>query len=384
MKILSKDVKFLLLIFLVWRCLLVVVSVFAGQWLPLGTTDRYLGGGPTIHFLLPEVFRWANFDGEHFLSIALFGYHSLEQAFFPLYPALLSLPLLWFHGSIWMMVFIVTYWGLMVSNISFMISLIVLFQLIKEQFSVRIAKWTVILLLLFPTSFYYGALYSESLFLLLTVSSFYCYRHNKFFWAGIFGFLACLTRVFGIVLLVGYSIDWLKQRTWSVSYLWLFMIPLGLISYMLYLQLTVGDPLAFYHLQINVGPQHQRGVVLLPQVYFRYLKILLTNSWWTVSWQTICLELFSGIFFVVVPLLGWWKKVPLYYVVYALIGFILPTIQGSFSSSPRYGIVLFPTFLCLALLLSDLPRLWRWGWAGLSLILLIVETALFVQGYWVA
>src|SRR3990172_347434 len=81
----------ILLIFLVWRIILILILLFAINFIPLGYADRFLGGGPLNYKISPHLFSWANFDGEHYLSIAIFGYKNLEQAFFPVYPALVSL-----------------------------------------------------------------------------------------------------------------------------------------------------------------------------------------------------------------------------------------------------------------------------------------------------
>ncbi|MDP3733070.1 MAG: hypothetical protein Q8Q91_00870, partial [Candidatus Daviesbacteria bacterium] len=87
---LKSPVLKILLIFLTWRFILVIISFLATGLIPLGNKDRFLGGGPQNFQLSPQLFSWANFDGEHYLSIAIFGYKSLEQAFFPVYPILIS------------------------------------------------------------------------------------------------------------------------------------------------------------------------------------------------------------------------------------------------------------------------------------------------------
>ena len=74
---------------------------------------------------------------------------------------------------------------------------------------------------------------------------------------------------------------------------------------------------------------------------------------------------------------------PLSYVFFALAGFLSPTIQGSFSSVPRYVIVFFPSFIVLALLISKFPRKARYAYLVVSLLLMFFEAALFLRGYWV-
>ncbi|MEK6808088.1 MAG: hypothetical protein AABY14_00205, partial [Nanoarchaeota archaeon] len=78
------------------------------------------------------------------------------------------------------------------------------------------------------------------------------------------------------------------------------------------------------------------------------------------------------------------KKIRLSYLIYAMLAFLLPSIQGSFSSLPRYVLVLFPAFLAFALWLDGVPKALKLIiYLGL-IIGLFVETTLFVRGYWVA
>ncbi|HHT9153693.1 MAG TPA: hypothetical protein ACFYEM_09225, partial [Candidatus Hypogeohydataceae bacterium YC40] len=74
-----------------WRFYLIIITLFAVHFVPLGYKDRFLGGGSINYAIAPEIFSWANFDGEHYSSIAIFGYKGLEQAFFPVYPKLIGL-----------------------------------------------------------------------------------------------------------------------------------------------------------------------------------------------------------------------------------------------------------------------------------------------------
>lgn len=378
------SVFIILLIFLLWRFSLIIVTFLSVKFLPLQYQDRFLGGGPINYQILPQLFSWANFDGEHYLSIAIFGYKSLEQAFFPFFPFLISSLAKPFSSNFLLLLINSTIIGILISNIAFLFSLIFLWELIRIDFPKRIAFLTIMTLILFPTAFYFGALYNESLFLLLSVISFLSARKGKWFIAGVAGMIASATRVFGFLLLPALIIEAYQQKLSLSKVLWISLIPLGLGVYMWYLYLTVGDPLAFYHFQKLVGEQHQQGIILLPQVYFRYLKMILSVDRLSFLYQTIWLELVIGISFFILPIYGYFKKIRLSYIFYALIGFLLPSIQGSFSSLPRYVIVFFPAFLSLALLVNSLPKFFRFTFLLISAFFLILETALFLRGYWVA
>lgn len=373
-----------LLLFLTWRVSLIIISLLAIYFVPLGYKDRFLGGGPLNYQLSPQFFSWANFDGEHYLSIAIFGYKYLEQAFFPVYPMVMSFLAKPFSYDLFSSLVNFTLAGLIISNVSFVLALIFLWELISIDFSKKIAYLTIILILIFPTSFYFGAVYNESLFLLLAVLSLFCARKGNWWLAGIFGAFASATRVFGILLLPVLLIEAWEQKIKFSKMFWIFLVPLGLGIYMWYLNVTIGDPIAFYSFQRLIGEQHQPGITLLPQVYFRYIKMLATTSIQNPIFQTLMLEFIVGIVFFLLPIYGYFKKIRLSYLVYAMLGFLIPTIQGSFSSTPRYVIILFPSFLAAAIWTEGLPKMIRIITLFVSCCALVLETALFLRGYWIA
>lgn len=379
-----EEIKKIIALFLGWRIFLVALLLIGINFVPLGSKDRYLGGGFINYSIAPGLFSWANFDGEHYLSISIIGYKDLEHAFFPVYPFLMSTVTNLFAADFTSQLVYSTLVGLLIANFSFLLSLILLFDLLRIDYPRKIVFLTLFLILVFPTSFYFGAVYSEAIFLLLSVVSFYFARKGRWLPAAIFGALASATRVFGVLLLPSFLLEARQQKSSVKSWFWIFFIPLGLIAYMIYQWQTVGDPLAFYHLQKIVGEQHQPGLTLLPQVYFRYLKMLLSVDPANPIYQTIVLEFVVGIAFFLLPIYGHFKKIRLSYVFFALVGFLTPTIQGSFSSVPRYVIVFFPSFLALALWLSDKKRWVKIIFGAVSIIWLALETILFIRGYWVS
>lgn len=383
-KFLNSDIFKILIIFLGWKIYLFLVLLFAIQNVNLGYSDRFLGGGPINYQLAPEVFSWANFDGEHYLSISIHGYKFLEQAFFPVYPMLMSFFAKPFATDSFSLLLFSTISGSLISNFAFFLALLFLWELIRIDFSKKIAFLTIILLLVFPTSFYFGAVYNESLFLLLAVTSFYFARKRSWFFAGVFGAISSATRIFGLIIFPSLLLEAWRQKAKISVFLWIFFIPSGLLIYMLYQWVAFGDPLLYYKLQKIVGEQHQSGLTLLPQVYFRYIKMIMTVDPQNPIYQTVLLEFFVGILFFILPIYGYFKKVKLSYLLYAMVGFLLPTIQGSFSSVPRYVIVFFPAFLAAALWMNDRPKILKLIILTFSAVLLFIETALFLRGYWVA
>lgn len=383
-KLCKHPIFVILILFITWRLFLILIDIFAASLVSLGNRDRFLGGGLANFQILPEFFSWANYDGEHYLSISIHGYKFLEQAFFPVYPMLISFFAKPFIYDGFSALISSTLVGLLISNIAFFFALVFLWELIKIDYSQKIAYLTLILLLVFPTSFYFGALYNESLFLLFSVLSFYTFRKGRLTLSAILGGVSSATRIFGIILFPSLLLEACQQKVKLRTLLWLFAIPLGLLVYMLYQLVAFGDPLLFYKLQKIVGEQHQSGLTLLPQVYFRYIKMILTVDPMNPIYQTVLLEFVIGILFFLLPIYGYFKKIRFAYLLYAMVGFLLPTIQGSFSSVPRYVIVFFPSFLAAALWINDKPRILKLIILFSSAIVLFIETALFLRGYWIA
>ena len=132
----------------------------------------------TDSILIPTGFpKWiwgfANFDGVHYIRTALWGYVSeYSQAFFPLYPLLMSILSIWnifqFDSKLVMLLN-----GLIFSFIAFIGGLFIYRRILLFDYKENVVRGSLFLLLLFPTSFYFGALYTENLFFLLSCSAIY-------------------------------------------------------------------------------------------------------------------------------------------------------------------------------------------------------------------
>ncbi len=269
-------------------------------------------------------------------------------------------------------------------------SLILLWKVIKLDYSEKIAKLSIILFLFFPTSFYFGAVYTESLFLFLSLLTYYLYRKEKYLFAGLIGILMTLTRLYGIFILVMICIDVLNRKTNFVNILKqkVYLVGIGavgLISYMYFCFVSKGDALAFYTLQTNVGEHRSLDLILLPQVFYRYFVKIIPNLNWDyfpVVFTTF-LEIGIALLFLVVILYSF-KKIRWDYWVYLVLGYLLPTLTGSFSSLPRYVVVLFPALVFMAMKLEKTNTYLRLGIYFLIAIIAVAAEILFFRGYFVS
>jgi len=357
---------FIFYFFIIWRGFLTLFALVA---------KRFVIQKPD--FLGPSV--WANFDGVHYLSIAQYGYRQFQQAFFPLYPLLIR----------WLTVLTKNYLfsGLLISHLSFVTALFLFYKLIKLDFTEKTARRSLFYLLLFPTSFYFGSVYTESLFLVLVLGSFYAARKKYWLVAGVLGAMASATRVVGLFLFPALLAEWWQQ--WReiksgkiVSLLSLLLITSGILVYMSYLKKTVGDALYFIHVQPFFGA-HRSGskIILLYQVFWRYLKMILTTKA-DVLYFSVWLELIVSLLFLFL-LIEVYRRLRRSYFIFMLFCYLAPTLTGTFSSMPRYVLVLFPGFILLALL-AEKYRWLRIVYPIVAVILSIASAILFTRGYWVA
>jgi len=358
---------FLLFSFLFWRIFLFAASLFGEKILAL--RQGFLG-------LIP----WANFDGVHYLSIAQNGYFQYQQAFFPLFPILIRVASKIFVGNYLIISLIIVY-------LSLIILLILFWKLLRLDFGENIAKDSILFLLFFPSAFFFGSIYTESLFLMLVLAAFYAARKKRWLLVGVLGGLASATRLAGICLLPTLLWEYIEQKEFKIknlksNILWLILIPLGLFIYMFYLWRNFGDPLYFFHVQPAFGAQRSGGeIILLPQVIWRYLKIFATVSpktydFWPAVWEMVSLAICYLLLAISIK-----KKVRFSYVLFAFLAVTLPTLTGTLSSMPRYILVAFPMYIVLGMIKNKVVKT---SLLVIFSLLLMLFTILFTRGYWVS
>jgi len=385
---------------LVWGAGVAAVLAFglssrAGDFDPAGATSPF---GASGDLLVAPFARW---DSVWYLAIAGGGYDSgASEAFFPLYPLLV-----WVAGAPLGSPLLA---GALASTALLGVALVLLHRLVALDFGRPVARNAVLVTALFPMSFFFSAVYSESLFLALSVGAIYAARRERWAWAGALGALAAATRSAGLLLLLPLLILYLwdtgtlrrRPRRPRADVLWLGLVPLGLASYCVYLAVAGHDPLAPFRVQ---------------EVWFRSFAGPFAGAWdGIVAGVLGARQLLSGsrdpVFFTAaggdpflvarhnIELLVWLaltvaatvgalRRLPAAYGAYVLAALALPlsfpVAPQPLMSLPRFAAVLFPLAIWLALWMTG--RVWRERLVIAAFAIgLAVYTGIFATWHWVA
>lgn len=343
--------------FLIWIASLIFIFFFGLNNFPYSGQSKDLIGS------------LANWDGGHYLSIASNGYREkFQYAFFPLYPMTINL-VSQITGD-----YLTA--ALIVSSLSAFLALHLFYGLVSLDFSKRLAEKAVLLLLIFPTSFYLITAYSEGFFLLLVIASFYFLRKDKLFLATLFAVLAGATRLSGLAVAAALIIHvivsgGISKKNWIVT-----LAPLGFVIYCIFLFKTTGDP--FYFLSAE-STNWQRSLAVPGLSFWETIKSLTRPQFLSGHFNNF-LELVFAVFGLGMVFRSF-RFLPAGYAVYGLLSILLPIATNTLVSIPRFLLPIFPIFIVLGLVENQkvifLIEL-------LFVMLLSAFSMLFINGYWVS
>jgi hypothetical protein len=420
-----------------WRSRLLVWGAGVG-------TVVTLGSGPVRHALNPPgltrglgslgdvlaapAARW---DSAWYLVIAHFGYRpdfgafsASRTAFFPLYPLLL-------RAGAWLGAPLVLA-GVLISMLAFALALYGIHRLATLELArtarspaarervPQAAQLAVALTAFAPMAVYFSALYTESLYMALSVGVFWSARQGRWAWVGVLGALAAATRSTGIVLALPAAMIYLygpredrladfARRAGSRlrpryrlrrELLWLALMPTGALAYCLFLALSGGDAFAPFHSQGSWGRHFagpylgiwdglQAGVEGLRQLLSMQRQHVFFpdagGSPFVSAGHNVMLLAF--LLAAIPVLMSALRRLPLAYGVYVIAALALalsyPVSSQPLMSLPRFLVVLFPLAIAAGSWLSERPRLRRPALAS-SALAMAFFTAQFATWHWVA
>lgn len=379
--------KKILKYFLVWRLLLYIPVLIGGYYLNYGTSFPFF----QINYFqpnLPEVLdysfikAWSNFDGVHYINIGSKGYVN-EGRFFPLLPIIIYI--LSFGNIYFPLTFVIS---IILPNIIFLAALFYFYKLLKLDYNEKTSLSILKMLIIYPLSFYFIAVYTEGLFLLLTVLSFYFMRKKQWLYASLAGLLLASTRLVGIFIIPALIYEYFilekpKNLNQFLKLILLSVIPsMGLILYSVFNYFKWGDFLYHLHAHSTLNNGRSSSELIIPlQTVYRYIKILTTMPYTYFEWWVALLEVSSFIFACIFLFFAWRKKVRLSYLIFGALVFFLPSFSGTFSGLPRYVLVAFPIFIVLGLIENKYFKL---VYYFISVILVFLLLMFFTKGYFIA
>lgn len=336
------EVKYILILFVVTRVALSLIGVSSRMMLE----SFNVNANNFKYSANPVLAVWGVWDSGYYLDIAKNGYsvklgkdlmifNQANYAFFPLYPLLIK-AFSYLFGSFYLA-------GLFVSNLCLLLSAFVLYKLVKIDYSEELAKNSVKYLFLFPTAFIFSGLFSESLFLLLLLSTFYYARKNNWLAANFAAFFLVLTRPLGILIILPLAYEYFKSRDFKfkkIDYqvLYLSFGFIALTAFLLYLNNLTGNVLNYFKTQslgwghVTSNPLQIIFQGIFTKDIFRFLGTLIP------------------LIFLSILVLKF-KKIRVSYLITAALLFIFPLTTGlvAVNSMLRYILVIFPFFIALAL-----------------------------------
>ncbi len=353
-------------IFIIWRVGLYLLTIFLAHHsiiLPSNWKDE-----PNPPLLARWDSAWYYEIVHHGYTISTSRYSSL--AFFPLYPILWKVLsfLPWWHGFIP---------GLIVANINAFLFTLVFYAWIVRLRGKKIALFSLLALLFFPTSFFLVSAYSESTFLLLLVLAFLSSEKKQWLLAAFIAGIASAARPVGILLWPTLFLLWLpegiKRFRWRDFLALGFLPPIGLILFSIYLKYTVGNPLAWLAAQKDWGRtfSYPHNLILS---YFKDIFLIHGELWHLHAFELSVLLFILAL----LPTIWHLRKSYVFFVFLNL----APLLFGnSLLSLQRLALAILPVFAACGGIMAKKPsRLFFYLLVALPLLLINLRK--FIIGEW--
>jgi len=301
---------------------------------------------------------WQRFDANWYLKIAMRGYgNDGSTVYFPVYPMLIRI-LIFFMDPVLA--------ATLVSNLALIGVLALFYRLTATIADDAVARRAVIYFLLFPTAFFLTAAYTESLFLFFTLASFLTASRGGWGWSALWGALAALTRLQGVLVIVSLAyMLWrgmrdLPLRTKVLRSAPLFMIPIATVSFLAFTNLSL--------LNAYQGILHARFVLPWDNI-LAALSLLFSGKGSIIDALNLVFTL--GL---IAMMFAVWRKLPFEYTLYSLLMLTAPMLRMTTTqplvSMMRYALVIFPMFIVFAVWGKN-------GWVNRA----IVYVSLLLQMY---
>lgn len=340
---------------LLWSCLRVVSAVVAVLAFRFGPIKGIRTSNSLRGFLLSPWYAW---DVQYYVEIVRSGYQpgSPTANLHPLYPWISALLAAVIREPLLSL--------LLVASIAGLLLIIGFYRLATLDLNDQQARHATALLLCWPASVALFLPYTEALFLLLSVYCLFAARHQRFWWAGLAGALATLTRQQGLflVLPLAWEIWGASGRQWSSAVrkcLPLFLVPAAYALWVVYRSVAIND----VHPDFSSIQSFLHTVMISPSSYEITEKHAFLPPWLTI-WRGLSvfwrhevspyafIDLLLGTGFIALFVLSW-RYLRTSYRLYC-IAIVLVSLsfyaadENPFLALPRHLLLAFPVFIGLA------------------------------------
>lgn len=293
------------------------------------------------------VSAFKTWDANHYLYLADQWYSPfhISNAFYPLFPLLVkAVSVLTFGHAVVA--------GFLLSIVCTTVAVAFLYKLVCKSHGEETAYDCCLMLLAFPTAFYLGLVYSESVFLLLAVALFYYLGENRVAPAAVCALLLPLSRPTGVLVLapvaVALFLEYRAPRPFDYKKL---LLPLatvaGFLIYFVIMKMATGDFFAGFDAQKLFIAQNSVSNLLHPVNWFvhNFIDVDFSLNGFTTS-------ILNRIFFAVFVLLAGlsWRRVGKTLFAFLVVLGTVPALSGYMTSYMRYVLMAFPIFITLAML----------------------------------
>jgi Gpi18-like mannosyltransferase len=321
----------------------------------------------------PGLELFTHWDGAWYKQVATEGYHYADDgqrhniAFFPAFPLAIR--------AVMTLGFPLEIAGLLVSNLALLGAMILLYRWVDERHGESAAKWATSVMAWCPFSLFGTVLYSESLFLLFSTASMRAFEKHQYLRAVLWGALTTATRVTGVALIPAYLFVAWKERRPAIAYAAGLATGLGLLAYMVYCAIHVGDPLAFVHVQKTWGTTSG--------INWEGWSATILNLF---KWRVGAVKELTKLVMVFGSAYLFWHlrhQISRVAILYGFFSILLIFNSGAIMSVNRFVYGIVTASIALGVVLSRHPR---WGYATMGLFgtLLVGFSIRFAWWRWVA
>lgn len=332
---------------------------------------------------------WKRWDSAHYLNIAENGYAGAIEngehiflVFYPLYP--------WFVRVLSIVIKDFRLCGIVISVISYGIGSVFLHKIAKSESGEKAAENTLILISVFPFAFFFGSIATESLFLAIVSAFFYYLKKHDWPMVSFLGFLACLTKVQGLLLAFAVMVELfyfkrgiklIREKKWK-SFFKRIIYPgciaaMMLLGFGIYLGINYvveGDPFRFMYYQRN----HWGNGLCFIWETIGYVKSNALENWHTSIGMSLWMpELLLFAVYILAIVYGFVRKLRPMYMVYLVTFFLLTYSSTWLISGGRYTLSALPIFM-LAGDWTARHEKWKFPITLLSAMLMVV----YMIGYY--